>query len=80
MSQKVEKIKLDPIKNIKSSPEDEYYVPGHRTCAGCGPALNYRMVAKASGGGGHVNSAGFVSDHLPIEMDMKVFHKPLGHR
>ncbi len=25
------------------------YVPGHRTCAGCGPALNYRLVAKAAG-------------------------------
>lgn len=25
------------------------YVPGHRTCAGCGPALGYRLVAKAAG-------------------------------
>jgi pyruvate ferredoxin oxidoreductase beta subunit/oxalate oxidoreductase subunit beta len=25
------------------------YLPGHRTCAGCGPALNYRLVAKAAG-------------------------------
>ncbi len=49
MSQKVEKIKLDPIKNIKKAPLDEYYVPGHRTCAGCGPATNYKLVAKASG-------------------------------
>ena len=49
MSQKVEKIKLDPIKNIKKAPLDEYYVPGHRTCAGCGPAVNYKLVAKASG-------------------------------
>ncbi len=49
MSQKVEKIKLDPIKNIKEAPVDEYYVPGRRTCAGCGPALNYRMVAKSAG-------------------------------
>ena len=49
MSQKVEKTKLDPIKNIKKAPLDEYYVPGHRTCAGCGPAVNYKLVAKASG-------------------------------
>ena len=49
MAQAVEKNKMDAIKNIQKAPEDEYYVPGHRTCAGCGPALNYRLVAKASG-------------------------------
>jgi pyruvate ferredoxin oxidoreductase beta subunit/oxalate oxidoreductase subunit beta len=40
---------LEPIKSIKNAPRDEYYVPGHRTCAGCGPALNYKLVAKAAG-------------------------------
>src|SRR5450830_1251193 len=40
---------LAPLKSFKSVPEDEQYLPGHRTCAGCGPALNYRLVAKAAG-------------------------------
>ncbi len=37
------------IKNVKDAPDVEYYVPGHRTCAGCGPALAYRLTALASG-------------------------------
>ena len=37
------------IRSTRDTPLDEYYVPGHRTCAGCGPALAYRLVAKASG-------------------------------
>lgn len=45
----VTKEKLEPIKNLKAAPRDEYYVKGHRTCAGCGPALAYRLVAKAAG-------------------------------
>lgn len=40
---------LERIKSVKDAPRDEMYVPGHRTCAGCGPALNYRLVAKAAG-------------------------------
>ncbi|HBC97886.1 MAG TPA: pyruvate ferredoxin oxidoreductase [Clostridium sp.] len=40
---------LEEIKSIKEAPKEEYYVPGHRTCAGCGPALQYRLVAKAAG-------------------------------
>ncbi|MBU2260661.1 MAG: pyruvate ferredoxin oxidoreductase [Proteobacteria bacterium] len=40
---------LEPIKSFKRVPAPEMYVPGHRTCAGCGPALNYRLVAKAAG-------------------------------
>ena len=40
--------KLEPLKSFKRAPELEMYVPGHRTCAGCGPALNYRLVAKAA--------------------------------
>jgi len=40
---------LEQIKSIKEAPEKEYYVPGHRTCAGCGPALQYKLVAKAAG-------------------------------
>lgn len=40
---------LEEIKSIKKAPVEEYYVPGHRTCAGCGPALQYRLVAKAAG-------------------------------
>jgi pyruvate/2-oxoacid:ferredoxin oxidoreductase beta subunit len=41
--------KFEPLKSFKRAPELEVYVPGHRTCAGCGPALNYRLVAKAAG-------------------------------
>ncbi len=37
------------IKSIASAPEQEFYLPGHRTCAGCGPALAYRLIAKAAG-------------------------------
>ena len=40
---------LEPLKSFKRVPGPEQYVPGHRTCAGCGPALNYRLVAKAAG-------------------------------
>lgn len=40
---------LPPIKLIRNLPAEEYYVPGHRTCAGCGPALQYKLVAKAAG-------------------------------
>ncbi|MDP2873049.1 MAG: thiamine pyrophosphate-dependent enzyme, partial [Bacillota bacterium] len=39
----------EEIKNVKDAPDVEYYVPGHRTCAGCGPALAYRLTALASG-------------------------------
>lgn len=49
MSTTVEKTIMEPIKNLKQAPKDEYYVMGHRTCAGCGPALCYRLVAKAAG-------------------------------
>ncbi len=37
------------IKNIKEIPPEDYYTSGHRTCAGCGPALAYRLASKASG-------------------------------
>lgn len=40
---------FDRIPSIRKAPDEEYYVPGHRTCAGCGPALCYRLVAKAAG-------------------------------
>lgn len=40
---------LSELKNLRQVPAEEYYVPGHRTCAGCGPALTYRLVAKAAG-------------------------------
>lgn len=40
---------LHEIKGIKNVPQEEMYVPGHRTCAGCGPALVYKLVAQAAG-------------------------------
>ena len=30
-------------------PDTEPFVPGHRTCAGCGPSIQYRMTSKAAG-------------------------------
>ena len=40
---------LPLFKKLRQMPKEEQYVPGHRTCAGCGPALQYRLVAKAAG-------------------------------
>jgi pyruvate/2-oxoacid:ferredoxin oxidoreductase beta subunit len=40
---------LEMVKNMRGIDQKEYYVPGHRTCAGCGPALCYKLVAKAAG-------------------------------
>jgi pyruvate ferredoxin oxidoreductase beta subunit/oxalate oxidoreductase subunit beta len=40
---------LEEFRNIKKLPPEDYYTAGHRTCAGCGPALAYRLVAKAAG-------------------------------
>jgi len=37
------------FKTLKETPPIDYYTSGHRTCAGCGPALGYRMVSKAAG-------------------------------
>ncbi len=44
-----QKQQLERIKSLRHAPREEMYLPGHRTCAGCGPALNYRLVAKAAG-------------------------------
>jgi pyruvate ferredoxin oxidoreductase beta subunit/oxalate oxidoreductase subunit beta len=49
MSTAVHTQELAPIKRVRDMPREEYYVPGHRTCAGCGPALQYKLVAKAAG-------------------------------
>ena len=40
---------LPLLKKLPQMPKEEHYVPGHRTCAGCGPALQYKLVAKAAG-------------------------------
>jgi pyruvate ferredoxin oxidoreductase beta subunit/oxalate oxidoreductase subunit beta len=37
------------IRSPSEIPAEDYYVSGHRTCAGCGPALGYRLVLKAAG-------------------------------
>jgi pyruvate ferredoxin oxidoreductase beta subunit/oxalate oxidoreductase subunit beta len=42
-------VELDPIPSLTKAPLEEQYVPGHRTCAGCGPALAYRLIAKSAG-------------------------------
>ncbi len=40
---------FERIRSLRDAPTTEYYVPGHRTCAGCGPALAYRLTALAAG-------------------------------
>ncbi len=40
---------VEAIRSLRDAPVTEYYVPGHRTCAGCGPALAYRLTALAAG-------------------------------
>ena len=42
---------LPPVKLIRNVPKEEYYVPGHRTCAGCGPA-----EPLLAGGGAHLDA------------------------
>lgn len=37
------------ITKISEVPKEEYYVSGHRTCRGCGPALTCRLIAKVAG-------------------------------
>ena len=37
------------VKSIKGTPPEDLYTSGHRTCAGCGAALGYRMLLKAAG-------------------------------
>ena len=34
---------------MKSVPPVDYYTSGRRTCAGCGPAIGYRLLSKAAG-------------------------------
>jgi pyruvate ferredoxin oxidoreductase beta subunit/oxalate oxidoreductase subunit beta len=40
---------LEMVKSLRQVPQEEGYVPGHRTCQGCGPALVYKLVYKAAG-------------------------------
>ena len=35
------------VKTLKDIPREEYRLPGHRMCAGCGPAIVSRLVMKA---------------------------------
>lgn len=37
------------IKTLRDVPASDFYTSGHRTCAGCGAALGYRMLLKAAG-------------------------------
>jgi pyruvate ferredoxin oxidoreductase beta subunit/oxalate oxidoreductase subunit beta len=37
------------IKSVKAVPPIDYYTSGRRTCAGCGPAIGYRLLSKAAG-------------------------------
>ena len=35
---------LPPFKKLRNMPKEEMYVPGHRTCAGCGLPIAYRYI------------------------------------
>jgi pyruvate/2-oxoacid:ferredoxin oxidoreductase beta subunit len=37
------------FKSVREIPPIEYYTAGHRTCAGCAPALVYRLLTKVAG-------------------------------
>jgi pyruvate ferredoxin oxidoreductase beta subunit/oxalate oxidoreductase subunit beta len=49
MAKAVETQNLERVKSVRRVPQEEWYVPGHRTCQGCGPALCYKLVSKATG-------------------------------
>ncbi len=38
-----------PIKTVRDVSQVDLYTSGHRTCAGCGAALGYRLLLKAAG-------------------------------
>jgi pyruvate ferredoxin oxidoreductase beta subunit/oxalate oxidoreductase subunit beta len=40
---------LQPIRSPRELGPIDYYTSGHRTCAGCGPAIGYRLATKAAG-------------------------------
>lgn len=42
-------ISYEKITTVVNAPKDEFYESGRRTCAGCGPALTLRLIAKAAG-------------------------------
>jgi len=37
------------IRGVRGVPAVDYYTSGRRTCAGCGPAITYRLLSKAAG-------------------------------
>ncbi|MGC8675682.1 thiamine pyrophosphate-dependent enzyme [Fervidicoccus sp.] len=37
------------FKSLREIPPIDYYTAGRRTCAGCGPAIGYRLISKAAG-------------------------------
>ena len=49
MAKAVETQNLEMAKSARRVPQEEWYLPGHRTCQGCGPALTYKLVSKAAG-------------------------------
>ena len=42
-------IKVNLARTIWDIPTDEYFGPGHLTCAGCGPSIAVRLILKAAG-------------------------------
>ncbi len=43
------KVEYKPINSLAELPDEEYWAPGHRACAGCAAATIMRLVAKAAG-------------------------------
>lgn len=52
--------KLNPITKIADLPEDSKFRPGHRLCAGCGPAITAKLITLAVPEAIIVNATGCV--------------------
>ncbi|MEM3659929.1 MAG: thiamine pyrophosphate-dependent enzyme [Thermoproteota archaeon] len=52
--------KLNPIAKISDLPEDSKFRPGHRLCAGCGPAITAKLITLAVPEAIIVNATGCV--------------------
>ncbi|MEM2436603.1 MAG: hypothetical protein QXN75_01350 [Thermoproteota archaeon] len=52
--------KLEPIGKISDLPEEPKLRPGHRLCAGCGPAITAKIITLAVPEAVIVNATGCV--------------------
>jgi pyruvate ferredoxin oxidoreductase beta subunit len=52
--------KLNPVAKISDLPEESKFRPGHRLCAGCGPAITAKIITLAVPEAIIVNATGCV--------------------